>query len=195
MLYSICAWFNYLVTISPTEECEMGFDENDKPYPGGGVKVHGLSFTKYSMLFGFLLLNSYKNLYNWAELTSIEIILILVLISATALRLECYNELDYFFTFGLGIREGHELITTGPYKYLIHPSYTGQLTVHYCFWALMLLIDGNVVSYMIFVILVGYSLYVCKYRVKMEEKMMEEEFGEEYIEYKEARYRFIPFVC
>lgn len=35
------------------------------------------------------------------------------------------DELGRFFTYDIGIRSGHNLVTTGPYAYLVHPSYTG----------------------------------------------------------------------
>ncbi|KAF9236659.1 hypothetical protein BU15DRAFT_89056 [Melanogaster broomeanus] len=41
------------------------------------------------------------------------------------LRLACYRALGQFFTFSLTIRKTHTLITTGPYAYVRHPSYTG----------------------------------------------------------------------
>ncbi|KAK7052743.1 protein-S-isoprenylcysteine O-methyltransferase [Favolaschia claudopus] len=43
----------------------------------------------------------------------------------TALRLHCYRLLHTLFTFQLGIRADHRLVTTGPYAVVRHPSYTG----------------------------------------------------------------------
>jgi protein-S-isoprenylcysteine O-methyltransferase Ste14 len=44
------------------------------------------------------------------------------------LRRHCYRILGRRFTFELGIRKDHKLVTTGPYAIVRHPSYTGGLT-------------------------------------------------------------------
>ena len=49
----------------------------------------------------------------------------LLVIAGGMIRLACYRELGSFFTFELSIRKDHKLITTGPYAYVRHPSYTG----------------------------------------------------------------------
>lgn len=41
------------------------------------------------------------------------------------IRKACFRELGSLFTFDLTIRDGHKLVTTGPYAIVRHPSYTG----------------------------------------------------------------------
>lgn len=41
------------------------------------------------------------------------------------LRLWCFRALGQFFTFELSIHPSHSLVTTGPYSFVRHPSYTG----------------------------------------------------------------------
>ncbi|KAJ7169198.1 hypothetical protein C8R43DRAFT_982584 [Mycena crocata] len=62
-----------------------------------------------------------------------------LVISGSAIRLLCFRELGRHFTFQLSLRDGHRLITTGPYGIVRHPSYTGAnmaqcglLLVHLC---------------------------------------------------------------
>ncbi|GJJ73221.1 hypothetical protein EMPS_05579 [Entomortierella parvispora] len=43
------------------------------------------------------------------------------------LRRWSFATLDRFFTYRLTIHADHKLVSTGPYKYLRHPSYTGAL--------------------------------------------------------------------
>ncbi|KAG2126910.1 hypothetical protein DEU56DRAFT_959007, partial [Suillus clintonianus] len=41
------------------------------------------------------------------------------------IRLWCFRTLGRFFTFELGVRKGHKLVTTGPYAVVRHQSYAG----------------------------------------------------------------------
>ncbi|EIN13072.1 hypothetical protein PUNSTDRAFT_131296 [Punctularia strigosozonata HHB-11173 SS5] len=50
-----------------------------------------------------------------------------LLVAGAALRLHCYRALGRHFTFQLGIHKDHELITSGPYNIVRHPSYTAAL--------------------------------------------------------------------
>ncbi|KAI1308718.1 hypothetical protein EDD11_004259 [Mortierella claussenii] len=54
-----------------------------------------------------------------------------------ALRKWSFTTLDRFFTFQLKIRPGHQLITSGPYRYLRHPSYTGGIINGFCLYMLL----------------------------------------------------------
>ncbi len=42
-----------------------------------------------------------------------------------ALRWACYRTLGSLFTFELTLREDHRLVTSGPYAFVRHPSYSG----------------------------------------------------------------------
>ena len=41
------------------------------------------------------------------------------------IRLWCYRTLGRMFTYEVTLRDGHVLVTWGPYAYVRHPSYTG----------------------------------------------------------------------
>ena len=87
----------------------------------------------------------------------------------------------------LVVRESHELVTTGLYKYLQHPMYLGTL---------LGVIGFALVTQSIFVSLVTFVLYlwIFKERIKYEEVLLEKEFGEKYLKYKASSYRLIPFL-
>lgn len=51
----------------------------------------------------------------------------ILVIAGSLIRLRCYSEMGRQFTFRLTVRDGHKLITTGPYGVVRHPSYTGGL--------------------------------------------------------------------
>ena len=43
------------------------------------------------------------------------------------IRVQCYHEMGKQFTSSITLLKDHKLITTGPYSYVRHPSYTGTL--------------------------------------------------------------------
>ncbi|WP_051412035.1 methyltransferase family protein [Halonatronum saccharophilum] len=92
-----------------------------------------------------------------------------------------------YFTVNLRIDEEHKIIKTGFYKYTRHPSYLGA------FIAVLgiALFYFNWVSFML--ITIPY-LSVLLPRIKDEEKMLVEYFGDEYIEYQRATKILIPFI-
>lgn len=48
-------------------------------------------------------------------------------VSGVLIRIACYRHLGRFFTFELAVRKDHHLVTSGPYAYVRHPSYTGTI--------------------------------------------------------------------
>lgn len=50
-------------------------------------------------------------------------------LAGTALRAWCFSALGRLFTYEVSIRTSHQLVTTGPYALLLHPSYTGTAMV------------------------------------------------------------------
>ncbi|KAF9314658.1 hypothetical protein BG003_003952 [Podila horticola] len=121
------------------------------------------------------------------------------------LRAWSFRTLDRFFTYSLTIRPGHRLVQDGPYKYLLHPSYTALILTgvpyiysiaYQGYWTylikpLMIVpIPGSVLT--LGGLILAYGLTV--FRVQGEEKMLYQHFGSEWEEYAAKRWRFIPFV-
>ncbi|KIJ66846.1 hypothetical protein HYDPIDRAFT_186460 [Hydnomerulius pinastri MD-312] len=138
---------------------------------------------------------------------------LLFLIAATfvlgggILRRLCYITLGRFFTFHLTIRKAHTLITTGPYAYVRHPSYTGFLM---CYIGLMvmhaspgswmresgvlghLVVQGVVGLWVVFAVAI--SRFVWK-RTGDEDRMLRNAFGEKWETWAgRVRYRLVPGV-
>lgn len=97
----------------------------------------------------------------------------------------CHKSLGRNWSTILEIKEKHRFIQTGPYKKIRHPMYTH-------FWLLIisqgLILDNWIV--LIYGIFSWGLLYFL--RVRKEEEMMVEEFGDEYIEYIKTTGRLIP---
>lgn len=85
----------------------------------------------------------------------------------------------------MSLKEGHELITTGPYRYLRHPIYTGIL--------LAMLGSSIAVGRVWLVVLMVVGLFLI-YSARTEEQLMMQAFPREYPEYKKKTKALIPFV-
>jgi protein-S-isoprenylcysteine O-methyltransferase Ste14 len=85
------------------------------------------------------------------------------------------------------LKLGHELIQSGPYAYSRHPIYTGLVVA-----SLGLAADSGCVRGFLGLTLVVASFYV---KMAVEERFMEEQFGEAYGRYRIAVKKLIPFVC
>lgn len=125
--------------------------------------------------------------YGTEPLNWLDTLLVIIITAAFALRMWCYAILGRFFTFTLCVKPAHHLITVGPYKYLVHPSYTGQLVTMF---GILLFLK----AYIFFVMLLAFTLWKLPSRMGAEEKMMQKEFKEEYDVYTSTRKRLIPFV-
>jgi protein-S-isoprenylcysteine O-methyltransferase Ste14 len=86
----------------------------------------------------------------------------------------------------LRIVEEQKLVTSGVYQYIRHPLYLGEISRNIgvplffnSFTGLVLIILGN-----IFLLI----------RIRIEEELLIEEFGDEYIEYKKKTKKIIPYV-
>jgi protein-S-isoprenylcysteine O-methyltransferase Ste14 len=84
----------------------------------------------------------------------------------------------------LQLREEHHLVTTGPYRRIRHPLYTGM----FGYGIGLALVTAN----WVFVVLVVAVIAGIFARVPKEEQMMIEEFGEEYKAYMQKTGRFFP---
>ena len=86
----------------------------------------------------------------------------------------------------MAIQEGHELVTSGLYRVIRHPSYLGLL-LFLLGWALVFRsVIGVLVSLLILPPLIA--------RMNSEEALLESEFGERYSEYRRRTWRLVPFV-
>lgn len=102
------------------------------------------------------------------------------------LRLAAVFVLGRRFTGLVAIQEGHRLQTTGLYRHVRHPSYTGML----------LYVAGLVLVFRCWLglLLVAGMLLVLLARMNAEESLLASEFGEEYASYRRRTWRLVPGV-
>lgn len=89
------------------------------------------------------------------------------------------------FSYTLIIYEDHKLIKTGPYKLVRHPMYTAFLFLH----SAVFLITGN---WFIGLYWILGLIFVISLRIRHEEMMLVQEFGEEYISYQKETGALFP---
>ncbi len=110
-----------------------------------------------------------------------------IILLGVIIRLAVVVSLGKFFTVDVTIRQGHRLKKDGFYSKVRHPSYAASLLSFIGFgislnnWLSLLLITAAVTAVFI-------------YRINIEEQVLTEQFGDEYIAYKKRTKRLIPFV-
>jgi protein-S-isoprenylcysteine O-methyltransferase Ste14 len=84
------------------------------------------------------------------------------------------------------LKEGHELVERGPYRFVRHPIYTGILTMFFA----TALARGHLSGFL------GALLMFASFWIKLrdEEKLMLQQFPERYADYQRRTKCIIPFV-
>src|ERR1700730_7205812 len=110
-----------------------------------------------------------------------------IFVGGMVLRWYSIIYLGRFFTVNVAIAADHQLIDTGPYRFVRHPSYTGALLAFIGFalvmrnWASVLLISVPI-------------FFAFLYRIHVEERALLAALGDRYRVYSEKTKRLIPFV-
>src|SRR5271156_646671 len=84
------------------------------------------------------------------------------------------------------IKQGHELITTGPYAVVRHPIYTGILTGFLGMAIAISQVRGFIVFVLIFL-----AFWI---KLRMEEQWMRSQFGETYATYAHQTAALVPYL-
>jgi protein-S-isoprenylcysteine O-methyltransferase Ste14 len=85
----------------------------------------------------------------------------------------------------VSIKKGHELVTSGPYRYVRHPMYTGGFIA--CIGSAI--VGGG--PWIILLVILG---PIFLWRVGAEDRLMAQQFPNEYPQYKKRTKALIPFV-
>ncbi|RZH69085.1 methyltransferase family protein [Natrinema altunense] len=113
---------------------------------------------------------------------------IAVLLVGGVIRQYAVRTLNEYFTSTIKVHDDQQVVDTGPYRWVRHPSYTGGL-LEYTGIGLVL---GNWVS--LFTI-VSALVIAYVYRIRIEERTLSDELGEPYQRFLDRTpYRLIPYV-
>ncbi len=96
-----------------------------------------------------------------------------------------HHDLGRHWTVTVALRDDHELITSGVYRYIRHPMYSAHLL-----WAIaqIMILHNWIAGYSFLIVQIPFYLI----RIKNEEAMMIEQFGDAYKTYMEETDRLIP---
>jgi protein-S-isoprenylcysteine O-methyltransferase Ste14 len=95
--------------------------------------------------------------------------------------------LGRFFTVNVAIAADHQLVETGPYRFIRHPSYSGALLA-FVGWGMVL---RNWASLLIALLPIAVAFL---YRINVEERALLEALGDCYRAYMARTKRLIPFL-
>ena len=112
---------------------------------------------------------------------------LVVFIGGIALRWSSIFYLGRFFTVDVAIAEKHELIETGPYRLIRHPSYTGALMAFLGFGLSL----GHWLALLCLIIPITSAFL---WRIRIEERALIDALGQPYRDYILRTKRLIPFV-
>ena len=126
----------------------------------------------------------------------------LLCLSGSRIRRWTFRELGRFFRFDISIQRDHQLIMTGPYAYVRHPSYTGLLlaTAGWLAWTFApgswvreSGILGTALGQAALLLYIGFGLLpasvVTLTRMGREDAALRKQFGAQW----EAWYRRVPY--
>jgi protein-S-isoprenylcysteine O-methyltransferase Ste14 len=110
-----------------------------------------------------------------------------LVVLGVALRQWAARTLGRSFTRSVTIREGHHVVTSGPYRFVRHPGYAGVLVSQVGLGLTL----GNWLS--VGLLVLGFFLAHVP-RIRAEEAVLEANLGEPYRELERTRKRLIPGV-
>lgn len=110
-----------------------------------------------------------------------------LIMAGLTIRIWAIRALGRFFTATVQIVKGHRLIQSGPYRLVRHPSYTGAVLA-------MLghsLVLGSTIGLATTALFMGAAYFL---RIRAEEHILIDNFGEEYRRYQARSKRLVPLV-
>jgi protein-S-isoprenylcysteine O-methyltransferase Ste14 len=117
---------------------------------------------------------------NWISLSGIVLSTL-----GMSIRLWAILTLKSAFSATVQVKKDQQLITTGPYKWLRHPSYTGA-------WLLLIGMALVLQSTIGFLIMCPGMLWIYSKRIVTEERTLVNAFGQQYLTYMQGTWKMFP---
>jgi protein-S-isoprenylcysteine O-methyltransferase Ste14 len=114
----------------------------------------------------------------------LDVVGMVALVASTALTVWARAWLGTMWTAQPVVKQGHELRTDGPYAFTRHPIYTGLLGM------LVGTVILNGLGFWLVILVTGVVFVEAK--IRAEERLLGEEFGERYAEFRRRVPRVLP---
>jgi protein-S-isoprenylcysteine O-methyltransferase Ste14 len=124
--------------------------------------------------------DQYHIIVGWLQYLGTALIFI-----GLAFRQYAIAKLGKYFSTSVNVNNKHELLTTGIYRYIRNPSYTGTLL---SIIGLPLALGAWIGA----IIAGAVTLVAYTYRVKGEEKELIKRYGKKYLDYRKKTWKFFP---
>jgi len=110
---------------------------------------------------------------------------VIVMLVASAIRWTAIFTLGKFFSANVAIHDSHQIIRTGLYRFVRHPSYLGLLLA-------FLAVGLHSRNWTSFAIVLVAPTAALLYRIHVEEAALAQAFGEDYLTYSKVTKRLVP---
>jgi protein-S-isoprenylcysteine O-methyltransferase Ste14 len=145
--------------------------------------LYGLITVGYALSFS-LGATKLGRIYAWNTFFAIGMALAAL---GFVIRIHSIRTLNHYFTYSVAKVANHKIIETGLYKFIRNPGYLGQLII---FIGISTSIS-NWLSILVMMIPITLGYF---YRIKVEERFMLEQLGEDYLNYQVRTKRIIPMI-
>ncbi len=110
---------------------------------------------------------------------------VIVCSAGMAIFVSARQHLGKNWSQAVSAKEGHELVTSGPYRFVRHPMYFGGLVA---------VIGSAIVCGGAWIFLILFLGAIFLWRVGAEDRLMAQQFPDEFPDYKKRTKALIPFV-
>ena len=110
-----------------------------------------------------------------------------VMMIGIGFRVWAATTLGRYYTRTLLTTAGQRVVRVGPYARIRHPGYLGDILL----WSGFGVLSSNLIIVFLFPVM---FVAVYLYRIRMEEKMLVEELGDDYIQYQKGTSKLVPFI-
>lgn len=160
---------------------------NRKEATDGSVERKSFYFVAATMIAVFSLSVISSVVFETPPSITQQMIGLTLYIAGVSLRYWGILHLRHQFTRHVVVRPEDELVSSGPYRYLRHPLYTGLLLITFGFSLYFL-------HWVIALIGAGITSLALLYRIHIEEGMLIRHFGQAYRTWSKSRKRLFPFI-
>ena len=120
-------------------------------------------------------------------LSAANIVGLVLMVAGLTVALVAVFTLKRFYSSTLVTREGHQLVTHGIYRFVRHPIYLGVLVI--CVGAVPVY-SSSLWGFVAMSVLIPLFLN----RIRVEERLLTDQFGDAYRAYKASTSKLIPFL-